>query len=169
SVTKADSSLTVDPKTATVSADSKFKTYGDANPSLTATVTGTVNGDSLDYSLATTALQFSGVGSYPITVTVGSNPNYSVTKTDGSLTVDAKTATVAADPKSKTYGDATPSLTATVTGTVNGDSLDYSLATTALQFSAVGGYPITVTLGSNPNYAVTKTDSSLTVDPKTAT
>src|SRR5205085_1939978 len=97
--------------------------------------------------MATSATATSGVGSYPITVTLGSNPNYSVTKTDSSLMVDAKTATVAADLKTKTYGDANPSLTATVTGTVNGDSLDYSLATTALQFSGVGSYPITVTVG----------------------
>ena len=43
-------------------------------------MTGTVNGDVLDYSLATTATQISGVGSYPITVTLGTNPNYTVTK-----------------------------------------------------------------------------------------
>src|SRR5207237_6238316 len=130
-VSKTDSTLTVDAKAATVSADLKSKTYGDANPTLTATVTGTVDGDTLDYSLATTALQFSGVGSYPITVTLGSNPNYTVTATNGTLTVTAKAATVNADPQTKTYGAENPSLTATVTGTVNGDSLDYSLATPA--------------------------------------
>src|SRR5205814_2290171 len=113
-VTSNDGTLSVTKKAASVAADPKSKTYGDANPALTATVTGTVNGDSLDYSLATTALQFSGVGSYPITVTLGSNPNYSVTKTDSTLTVDPKAAAVAADPKSKTYGDANPALTATV-------------------------------------------------------
>src|SRR5205823_5747652 len=144
------------------------KTYGDANPILTATVTGTVNGDSLDYSMATTATATSGVGSYPITVTLGSNPNYSVSKTDSTLSVDAKVASVAADLNSKTYGDANPILTATVTGTVNGDSLDYSMATTATATSGVGSYPITVTLGSNPNYSVSKTDSSLSVDAKVA-
>src|SRR5207248_2686530 len=98
--------LTVDAKAATVAADLKSKTYGDANPALSATVTGSINGDSLDYSLATTATATTGVGGYPITVTLGSNPNYSVTKTDNSLTVDAKAATVSADLKSKTYGDA---------------------------------------------------------------
>ena len=44
-----------------------------------AAVTGAVNGDTLDYSLATTALATSGVGSYPIAVTLGTNPNYTVT------------------------------------------------------------------------------------------
>src|SRR5438477_4475214 len=145
-----------------------MKTYGDANAVLTATVTGTVNGDTLDYTLATSATQFSNVGPYAITVTLGSNPNYNVTKTDGTLTVDAKDASVTADNKMKTYGDANPALTATVTGTVNGDTLDYTLATVATQFSNVGPYTITVTLGSNPNYHVTKTDGTLTVDANDA-
>src|SRR5439155_1550449 len=151
-------------------ADAKAKTYGDANPALDATVTGTVNGDTLTYTLATTALQFSNVGSYPITVTLGSNPNYSVTKTDSTLTVSARVATVAADAKAKTYGYANPALTAVVTGAVaGGDAVDYTLVTTARQFSNVGSYPITVTLGSNPNYSVTKTDSTLAVTAKVAT
>ena len=42
-----------------MTANAKSKTYGDVNPALTATVTGTVNGDVLNYTLATTALQFS--------------------------------------------------------------------------------------------------------------
>jgi hypothetical protein len=42
-----------------------------------------------------------------------------------------------------------------VTGTVNGgDTINYTLATTASQFSNVGQYPIDVTLGDNPNYTV---------------
>ena len=57
-------------------------------------VIGTVNGDTLDYSLATTAVKFSGVGNYPITVTLGSNPNYTVTTVDAVLKVDARAATV---------------------------------------------------------------------------
>src|SRR5437667_9480333 len=101
-------------------------------------------------------------------VSLGSNPNYNVTKTDGTLTVDAKDASITADNKMKTYGDANPALTATVTGTVNGDTLDYTLATVATQFSNVGPYTITVTLGSNPNYNVTKTDGTLTINAKEA-
>jgi hypothetical protein len=37
-------------------------------------------------------------------------------------------------------------LTAVVTGAVNGDTINYTLATTATQFSNVGDYPIAVTL-----------------------
>jgi hypothetical protein len=167
-VTKTDGNLHISAKDASVTADNKGKTYGDDNPELTATVTGTVNGDTLNYSLATTAVKFSGVGDYAITVTLGLNPNYNVTKTDGNLHINAKDASVTADNKGKTYGDDNPTLTATVTGTVNGDTLNYSLATTAVKFSSVGDYTITVTLGSNPNYNVTKTDGNLHISPKDA-
>src|SRR5437667_5695536 len=237
-----------------VKADDKSKNYGDSNPALTATVTGTVNGDTLNYTLATTALQFSSVGPYPISVTLGSNPNYSITPSNGTLTVKAidltitanstsknygdtvtfagtefttsglknsdtvtsvtltsagaaatstvggspysivpsaavgtglanynlkyvngtltvnqRPATVKADDKSKNYGDSNPALTATVTGTVNGDTLNYTLATTATQFSSVGPYPISVTLGSNPNYSITPSNGTLTVNQRPAT
>jgi hypothetical protein len=37
-------------------------------------------------TLATTASQFSNVGQYPIAVTLGDNPNYSVVSTNGILT-----------------------------------------------------------------------------------
>ena len=142
-------SLTVTVKAATVVADPKSKAYGDDNPTLSAIPSGTVNGDTLNYTLATTAVKFSNVGGYPITVTLGSNPNYTVTKTDNTLSIGAKAATVMADPKSKTYGDDNPALAATVVGAVNGDVINYTLATDALKFSGVGSYPITVTLGSN--------------------
>ena len=39
-----------------------------------AAVIGAVNGDTLNYSLATTATTTRGVGSYPITVTLGQQP-----------------------------------------------------------------------------------------------
>ena len=162
--------LTVNQKAAWVTAHDKSKTYGDDNPALTAAVTGAVTGgDPIDYSLSTAAEKLSNVGDYPIHVTLGSNPNYSVTKTDGTLTIDQKAASVIADDKSKTYGDDNPALTATVTGAVaGGDPIDYALSTTAEKLSDVGDYPIDVTLGSNPNYNVTKADGTLTVNQKAA-
>ncbi|MDP4204290.1 MAG: MBG domain-containing protein, partial [Bacteroidota bacterium] len=89
--------------------------------------------------------------------------------TSGNFTINKKAATVIADAKAKTYGDDNPSLTAVVSGTVNGDALNYTLATTAGKFSSVGTYPIAITLGSNPNYSITPTDALLTVGQKAAT
>jgi hypothetical protein len=42
------------------------------------------NGDTINYTLATTATQFSN-WDYPIAVTLGANPNYSVVSTNGIL------------------------------------------------------------------------------------
>jgi len=171
SVTTTDGSLTVSQRAVTVTADAKSKIYADANPTLTATEGNTVAGAAaLDYTLATTADQFSDVGSYAITVSLGSNPNYSVTTTDGSLTVGQRSVSVTADDQSKTYGDANPTFTATEGNTVAGAAtLQYTLATTASQFSNVGSYPISITLGSNPNYSVTTTDGSLTINQRSVT
>src|SRR5207247_1870680 len=163
SVSKTDNTLSVGQAPVTVGADHKVKTYGDDNPALTAVVTGALNGDTINYTLATTALKYSNVASYPITVTLGSNPNYSVSKTDNTLSVGQAPVTVVADHKVKTYGDDNPALTAVVTGALNGDTINYTLATTALKYSNVASYPITVTLGSNPNYSVSKTDNTLSV------
>jgi hypothetical protein len=51
-----------------------------------------------------------------------------------------------------------------VTGAVNGDTINYTLATTATQFC--WDYPIAVTLGANPNYSVVSTNGILSVTPK---
>src|SRR5262249_39290296 len=110
-------------------------------------------GDVLNYTLSPTVGQYSNVGGYPITVSLGTNGNYSITPSNGTLTIGQRAATVTSNNKSKTYGDANPTLDATVTGTLNGDVLNYTLSTTAGQYSNVGGYPITVSLGTNGNYS----------------
>jgi hypothetical protein len=52
-------------------------------------VTGAVNGgDTINYTLATTASHL--VGQYPIDVTLGDNPNYTVVSTNGILSVTQK-------------------------------------------------------------------------------
>jgi trimeric autotransporter adhesin len=113
-------SLTVNPVTATIAANNKTKTYGDDNPSLEAITTGAINGDVLNYSLATTTEKFSPAGSYSITVTVGSNPNYSIALTNGNLQVEKKALTItAATGSSKVYdGNTTASVTTDALNTI---------------------------------------------------
>jgi hypothetical protein len=94
-------SITIVKATATITADSKYVTYGDPLPTLTATVTGLKNGDTLNYTLATTALPCttvgtcSPVGTYPIAVSLGSNPNYNVTIVNGMLSIGTREGIVA--------------------------------------------------------------------------
>ena len=79
----------------TVTADAQTKVYGQANPTLTASATGLVDGDTLaglnlGYTLSTTATSTSPVGSYPISFSSGttSTINYSpITYVPGTLTI----------------------------------------------------------------------------------
>ena len=128
-VTKVDAALTVNPAVATVTANAKSKTYGDDNPALDAVVAGAVNGDTLAYSLATTAVKTSGVGSYPITVTPGHQPE--LHGHQGRRDADGQPGGGHGDGQRQEQDlrRRQPTLDAAVAGTVDGDTLDYSLAT----------------------------------------
>ncbi len=90
----SNNTLTVDKALLTVTADSKSKNPGQANPPLTVSYSGFVNGDSAA-SLAgaplisTTAINSSPVGSYPIAVALGTlaSANYDFTLVNGTLLV----------------------------------------------------------------------------------
>jgi hypothetical protein len=79
--------------------------------------------------------------------------NYNITYVNGTLTVNPAPLTITADAASMTYGGAIPVLTYNPSGFVNGDtssvlSGEPSLTTAATGSSPVGGYTITVALGS---------------------
>ncbi|MCR5701329.1 MAG: hypothetical protein K6G76_04190 [Lachnospiraceae bacterium] len=75
--------------------------------------------------------------------------------------IEARPATITAEAKSKAFGEADPSLTAKVTGVLEGEKLNYTIARE--KGENAGEYKITVTLGENPNYNVTKTDAVFTI------
>ena len=88
--------LTVSPATLTVTANDLTRPRGAANPPLTYTFSGLVNGDTSSVItgapvLSTTAIITSPPGQYPITVAVGtlSAANYDFTTVGGTLTVTA--------------------------------------------------------------------------------
>jgi hypothetical protein len=89
SATSSPTAFNISPAPASVTADAKSKTYGTANPPLTATVVGQViGGDTINYSLSTDAGQYSAGGVSNIFVNLGGNPNYSVSATNGTLTIN---------------------------------------------------------------------------------
>src|SRR6266513_935619 len=76
----------------TITANDTNKVYGAALPTFTASYSGFVNGDdasSLDtpVTFSTTATATSNTGSYPITLSGGSDTNYTLTLVAGTLTV----------------------------------------------------------------------------------
>jgi hypothetical protein len=151
-----------------VTANPKSKTYGDANPALDAAVTGTANGDVLNYTLATTATTASGVGGYPIVVTLGTNVNYAVTKSNATLTVIKAALTVTTVAATKIYGAANPAFTVTYATWLNGDTAavlggTLVFTTTATVSSAVGSYDVTPGGLTSSNYTITFVKGTLTV------
>ena len=153
----------------TITADDKSKVYGEANPALTYTYTGLVNGDtevSEEPGISTTATSSSNVGTYPVTLTVGSDANYDISLVAGELEITQASLTITADDKSKVYGEENPALTFTYTGLVNGDtqvSEEPGISTTATASSNVGTYPVTLTGGSDANYDISLVAGELEV------
>ncbi|HTW79574.1 MAG TPA: cellulase family glycosylhydrolase [Terracidiphilus sp.] len=104
----ASQSFVVNPAPLTVAVQNVTRYTNTPNPAFTSTVTGLVNGDlasSLNISYSTNATTSSPAGTYPITATVASTPNYNVTVTPGILTVTTAPATITwANPAAIVYG-----------------------------------------------------------------
>jgi hypothetical protein len=123
---------------------------------------------------STTATPASNLGSYAIVPTLsdggsGKLANYTVTSTNGTLTVTPAPLTVTAANAARLYGAANPTFAGAIVGIQNGDNITASYSTLATAASPVGGYSITVSL-SDPtyklgNYTVTINNGTLTVTP----
>ena len=156
--------LKVTPTHLSVTADQQTRLYGAANPNLTATIAGFVNGENLgtsgvagQASCTTTANALSPViGSYSITCTQGtlSAGNYDFPAANfalGALMITPAHLTVTADPKSRPFGAVDPKFTGTASGFVNGENLGTSgvtgsaaCTTTAGALSSVLGGPYSI-------------------------
>jgi len=183
---QVEHSLSVSKALLTVKADNKSKVYdGQVADNFTVTYTGFVKDETA--SALTGTLSFTGTAVTAVTVGLDyivtpsgySSDNYTITYENGKLDISKCPITLTADAKSKTYGDADPSLTAQVTsGTiVTGDNASGSL--TRATGETVADYAIskgTYTYGSNydetyvsKNLSITKRPLSVTakIDSKT--
>ncbi|MEO6104331.1 MAG: FG-GAP-like repeat-containing protein, partial [Pseudoxanthomonas sp.] len=169
--------LTVVKAALTIKADNKTKAYGAALPEFTASYTGFITGEDSTYltspttfiSTATDQSPVSGTP-YHITPQGASSNNYTITYTDGDLTITPVPLTITADDKTKVYGDPVPTLTASYTGFVNSETpadIDVlpTLSTTANAVSPVLGSPYSITAGGalDDNYTFTYVAGNLTV------
>jgi hypothetical protein len=105
-------------------------------------------------------------------VTLGSNPNYSITPTNATLAIQARPVTATANAQSKVYGDDDPALSYAVTsGSLAGsDAFSGELSRVAGQ--SVAGSPFAInknTLSLGDNYALTYVGANLTITPATLT
>jgi len=191
SLTYTGNALTINPATLTVTADPTSRLYGAANPALSGSVTGFVNGELLanvttgTESFSSSATNSSNVGSYGITGAglTANNGNYVFSQAAGNataLTINKAHLTVTADDKSRLYGAANPILTTTVSGFVNGETAGTaagfggsgSATTLADASTAVGSAAITANASTleATNYDFTHlVDGTLTINPATLT
>ena len=150
------------PAPLTVTVQDKTKVYGDANPTLTYTVTGFKFDETLEsatdnnVTVETPATLESGAGEYAIQASGltfpandQGNSNYYAVYVDGTLRITPALLTVTAQDKTKVYGAPNPKLTYTVTGWKLDDTLenatnnDVQLDTPVGLYTLVGEYPIT--------------------------
>ncbi|AZI27898.1 hypothetical protein EA772_01985, partial [Pedobacter sp. G11] len=168
-LTYVGADLTIGAKTITVTATAKSKTFGDAEPALTYTFApGLVGTDTFSGSL--TKIPGENVGTYAINQgTLALSSNYTVNYVGADLTIAAKTITVTAAAKSKTYGDTDPALTYTFAPALaTGDTFTGSQA--RVPGENVGTYAINKgTLSLSGNYALTYVGADLTIAAKTIT
>ena len=170
-------SVTVGPAPLSITASSGTMTYGGSPPAITATYAGFVNGENgsvlgTGLTCTTVGVATSPVGSYASTCSGASDSNYSISYVPGSVTVVPASLTVTANNVTKAFGAAVPTLTATISGFVNGQTLATSgvtgqalCTTTATTTSPGGTYPITCSLGTLAahNYTFSFVAGTLTV------
>jgi 6-phosphogluconolactonase (cycloisomerase 2 family) len=169
--------LTITPAPLSVTADNASRVYGDPNPVFTGTILGIKNGDNITATYTSVAVTTSPVGTYPIVANLidltHKLGNYTVTKTDGVLTITQAPLTVTAADATRLYGNPNPIFTGTIVGIKNGDAITATYSSPATVTSDVGTYPIipalvdpTLKLG---NYAVTSSNGVLTITPSPLT
>jgi filamentous hemagglutinin family protein len=166
--------LTIDPRPVTVSLGATSRLYGSANPDFLAAAgaDGLAAFDTFvaafpSARFATTAIQASPVGSYPVTGSGLGNPNYLVTLGSfAPLSVTKAPLAVNANDASRPYGDANPAFgVASITGFRNGDTAAVisNLSLSSVGPTAnVGSYPI-VPSGSAENYELVSGSGRLTI------
>ena len=174
--TPVDQSFSVTPATLTVTADAKSRSYGSANPALTATITGYVNGETAtvvsgNAALNTSATATSSVGDYPITAATGSlsAANYGFSFAGGTLSVIQATQTlVFTNPGTRVLGTAPFVLTASADSplpvTITVLAGPATVSGTMLTLTGVGTVFLRATQAGDANYApATPVDLSFTV------
>jgi hypothetical protein len=131
--------------------------YTSSNPAVATIVAGNIH--------------ITGAGTSDITASQASDGFYPPASVTQTLTVNKAALTITADNKTKFEAQPNPTLTATYTGFVLGETpasllTPAVLATTAVQASPPGTYPITVTGATSNNYAITFVNGTLTIQPK---
>ena len=168
-IVDAAGNLVVTPAPLTIT-PTGTQTYG-GTPTVSYGYTGLQNGQTgtvvtgLGYT--TPATSGSNVGTYGITATGGSSPNYTITDGSGVLTVNPASLLITANDTDKVQGSANPVFTASFQGLVLGQTSSVVtgllINSPATQSSPIGNYSINPSNGSAQNYTLTYAPGILSV------
>ncbi len=166
--------VTVLPKAASVTPDTASKTYGEVDPTLTGTLVGFLQADGVTATYSRTPGET--VLGRPYTISAVLSPttmlsNYAITYNTANFTINPKTASVTSDSANKTYGDADPTFTGTLSGFLDADVVTATYSRSSGE--TVLGSPYTVSALLSPtevlsNYAITYNTANFTINPKAA-
>ena len=157
--------FTINKRPVTVKVDeNQSKVFGDTEPILTATENDVVSGDTLNYTIARETGE--NAETYPIKITLGENPNYDVTKTDGTFTIERKPINVRIETENEEYkyiaGENEPEIT--VYNTADDSKVNTSeYNVTYSNNDNVGTATIKVTDNGTGNYIVANAEKNFTI------
>ena len=178
------STLAITRAALAVAANPQTKVYGTADPSLTDTATGfvdaTVDGVTIDDTAATalsgqlarTPGETVSGGPYAITQGTLTASNYRIAFTGNRLAITPATLLIVAEPETKVFGSADPTLAYTTSSFQFSDTAATVLTGSPARAAgeAVSGSPYMIgqgTLTANSNYMIQFSGSTLTVSPAT--
>ena len=165
----ADYTLKVTPRSVTLTSETASKTYDGTpltKPEVTVTGDGFVQGEVTDIK-ATGSVTNVSEGSVTNTIVYTTTDkfvpgNYNITKDEGKLSITPLAVTVTAKDYTKYVGEKDPAFEATVTGTINNDTVSYTISREAGE--TAGTYPITPAGAvAQGNYTVTYKAGTLTI------
>lgn len=165
----AEYTLKVTPRPVTLTSETASKPYDGTpltKPEVTVTGDGFVDGEVTDIKATGSVTNVSeGEVTNAITFVPGdafNAGNYKIEKSEGTLSITPLAVTVTAKDYTKYVGEKDPAFEATVTGTINNDTVSYTISREAGE--TVGTYPITPAgAEAQGNYTVTYKAGTLTI------
>lgn len=168
-VIENDGYVEVTPRTVTLTSETASKTYDGTpltKPEVTVTGDGFVPGEVTDIK-ATGSVTNVSEGSVTNTIVYTTTEkfvegNYNITKAEGKLSITPLAVTVTAKDYTKYVGEKDPAFEATVTGTINNDTVSYTISRE--KGETAGTYSITPAgAEAQGNYTVTYKAGTLTI------
>lgn len=161
-ITYEPGTFTITRKAVTVTADNKTKTYGSSDPTLTATVLGTIGSDTVSYELNRVA--GNDVGQYTITPTGDAvQGNYTVSFRPGVLIINPKpvTVTIVGNTGSYEYNGSSRTVSGYTVTSISDSGYttsDFTVSNTSATRTTIGITAMGLTAadkGTKPNYKPT--------------